>query len=527
MCDEKFNSAYNERQGISGSVDEIKRDVAQLIDTMSSDSTSKVNNELTQPLVIKPKLIVAVISVLCVLTAILVMILQSSCNTSEMQQQIVGILDMLKVEQNVTCKDSLAQTKIRLNESEENVKTYKTKLQQAKSIQTKLEKDLKSTRQSMLEANVTTKPTNKFGHELQTELSKLNYLWSLSMSIYKSCKNLCNHIGSEILWSEMIFLCNEMSLRGDQVAPVIVRMSNYTEKMKNKTQWYSSPFYTFEEGYKVQIRVDPAVYGDGEITHDHMFVHLFLLKGPHDDQLITQQSGDWPIKGTFTVELLNQLNDSDHRSSEVSFTCNAVACNFKAAKLYSPTGHLTSHETICYQITSGYLQNDSLYFRISYKDTRYDYYYYYHLIKYVLSPIAAVVVVSFVIAVVHNIMRLNNFFDRVTKCGTLLIVGSILTGNLFGGAIWVAVTFPITVLIMGKWSKDIRTPPSTSPPPRYRTVPYLREEQKHNKLKKIRVPPEVVEICLALCLASAFSILGNIFVVNMLSMPWNIIWLIV
>ena len=148
MCDEKFKSAYNERQGISGNVDGIKQGVAQLIDTMSGSSTSgKVNNNLlTQRLVIRPKLIVAVLSVLCVLIAILVMILQSSCNTSEMQQQIVGILDMLKAEQNVTCKDSLAQTKIRLNESEENVKTYKTKLQQAKSIQTKLEKDLKSMR---------------------------------------------------------------------------------------------------------------------------------------------------------------------------------------------------------------------------------------------------------------------------------------------------------------------------------------------------------------------------------------------
>ena len=110
MCNEKFKSAYNERQEISGSVDGIKQKVAQLIDTMSSTNTSsKVSNDfLSQPIIIKPKLIVAVLSVLCVLIAILVMIFQSSCNTSEMQQQIVGILDTLKMEQNVTCKDSLA-----------------------------------------------------------------------------------------------------------------------------------------------------------------------------------------------------------------------------------------------------------------------------------------------------------------------------------------------------------------------------------------------------------------------------------
>ena len=36
------------------------------------------------------------------------------------------------------------------------------------------------------------------------------------------------------------------------------------------------------------------------------------MKGPHDDKL--EQSGHWPLRGTFTIELLNQLNDSDHYS---------------------------------------------------------------------------------------------------------------------------------------------------------------------------------------------------------------------
>ena len=514
MCDEKFKSACNERQEISGSVKGIKQEVAQLIDTMSSGSTSsKVNNDLlTQPTVIKPKLIVAVLSGLCVLIAILVMIFQSAYNTSEMQQQIVGILDLLKMEQNVTCKDSLTQTKIHLNELEETVKTCKNKLQQAKSVQTELQKDLKSMRKSILEVNVTTKPTtgSKSEHdELQTELSKLNYLWSLAMSIYKSCKNLYNHMGSRILWSEMIFLCDEMSLQGNQVTPVVVKMSNYTEKMKSKTQWYSSPFFTFEKGYKVQIRVEPAVYGDGEITHDHVFVYLLLLKGPYDDKLIKRS-----IKGTFTVELLNQLNDTIHRSSEMAFICNGMVCNFKAAKLYSRGGRLTAHETICYQITSGYLQNDSLYFRISYKN---DNYYLYYLRKYFLVPTAAVVTASFVITVVEKKLK----FGANIIFATLLIIGSVITGNLLGGVLWVAVTYHISPLIMNTLRKYIRSP-NTSPPPSCR-----REQQEEQGHSKLRIPPEVVGLCLRLCLESVFSILANILVVYVLSMPWNIIWLIV
>lgn len=54
-----------------------------------------------------------------------------------------------------------------------------------------------------------------------------------------------------------------------------------------------------------------------------------------------------------------------------------------------------------------------------------------------------------------------------------------------------------------------------------------REEQEHYKLKKNKVSPEVINVCLMLYLASVFSILANILVVGVLSMPWNIIWLIV
>ena len=39
------------------------------------------------------------------------------------------------------------------------------------------------------------------------------------------------------------------------------------------------------------------------------------MKGPHDDKLVTA----WPLRGTFTIELLNQLNDSDHYSYMVQF----------------------------------------------------------------------------------------------------------------------------------------------------------------------------------------------------------------
>jgi len=37
------------------------------------------------------------------------------------------------------------------------------------------------------------------------------------------------------------------------------------------------------------------------------------MKGPYDDEL------EWPLRGTFTIELLNQINDENHYSNDVLF----------------------------------------------------------------------------------------------------------------------------------------------------------------------------------------------------------------
>ena len=60
-------------------------------------------------------------------------------------------------------------------------------------------------------------------------------------------------------------------------------------------------------------RVDAAGYDRGEGTHVSVF--LYLMKGSHDDEL--EQSGHWPLRGTFTIELLNQKIDYDHYSRMV------------------------------------------------------------------------------------------------------------------------------------------------------------------------------------------------------------------
>ena len=103
------------------------------------------------------------------------------------------------------------------------------------------------------------------------------------------------------------------------VAPVRFKLTKFSQWITNKIEWCSVPFFAFKGGYQMYLKAYAAGYG---ISYDagylygkcdestRVSVSLFLTKGPYDDEL--EQSGHWPLRGIFTIELLNQLNDSDH-----------------------------------------------------------------------------------------------------------------------------------------------------------------------------------------------------------------------
>ena len=83
----------------------------------------------------------------------------------------------------------------------------------------------------------------------------------------------------------------------------------YNYKKINNSRHESEPFFT--SGYKMCLDVYANGEGDGEGSH--LSVYLYILHGPHDDQL------DWPLKGSFTIELLNQLEDKNHHRGTLDF----------------------------------------------------------------------------------------------------------------------------------------------------------------------------------------------------------------
>ena len=52
------------------------------------------------------------------------------------------------------------------------------------------------------------------------------------------------------------------------------------------------------------------VSGDGNGAGTHVSIYLFLMRGPYDDEL--QRLDRWPLRGVFTIILLNQCGYGNH-----------------------------------------------------------------------------------------------------------------------------------------------------------------------------------------------------------------------
>ena len=178
---------------------------------------------------------------------------------------------------------------------------------------------------------------------------------------------ICHNISreDEELYFNVSYIDINPPISCNQTAPVTLNMCNLREKMNNAEKWYSGPFFAFHEGYQMCLKVYTTTgYGKG---NEHLSVFIHLMKGPHDDKL--QQSGRWPLRGIFTIKLLNQFKNH-HYSKKVTFNehINCDECIQRVAKGDTTIGWGNSKFLSHHDITD-YLKDDCLKFEIFYEDT--------------------------------------------------------------------------------------------------------------------------------------------------------------
>ena len=81
-------------------------------------------------------------------------------------------------------------------------------------------------------------------------------------------------------------------------------ISKYSKRKQFNNHYFSPPFTTSPQGYRLCLRVDAN--GSGECKGSHLSVYAIVMKGQHDDRL------QWPFTGTIIIELLNWLEDKGH-----------------------------------------------------------------------------------------------------------------------------------------------------------------------------------------------------------------------
>jgi len=163
----------------------------------------------------------------------------------------------------------------------------------------------------------------------------------------------------EVTWTTNIASQAANLSSGDQVVPVIVKMSEFTKMKNDKVPWHSDSFYADYKRYKMCLQINAVGRVAGFLS-----VGVILMKDPSDDRL------KWPLKGCCEVKLLNQISNKEHHFGNGKHTDDGQKRVTKREK--SNTFMWYTHQFISNKLlhkitpTCQYLKDDSIFFRVDF-----------------------------------------------------------------------------------------------------------------------------------------------------------------
>ena len=85
--------------------------------------------------------------------------------------------------------------------------------------------------------------------------------------------------------------------------------AEFSKRKRYNNRYFSPPFYTHSQGYKLCLQV----YANGVYSGDgtHVSIYATIMSGANDDNL------QWPFTGNVIIELLNWIRDSDHYEKKI------------------------------------------------------------------------------------------------------------------------------------------------------------------------------------------------------------------
>lgn len=252
-------------------------------------------------------------------------------------------------EQTVTSiKKDLQDTKERLNMS------LNMQSQLSKAI-TEKERELNETRKDTADQVQTLHEViQKMGKRLEETEKSLQHQITMTTPLFAS-----------VFGSKWCTELNSFANSSNRVLPVIFKLAEFEKHKKNSGNWDSPGFYTHEGGYLLSLKVFPNGFHTVGAHGSHISIWVPLMKSDHDDHL------NWPIKGTLTVQLLNQLSNKNHSEAvEFVFDGSSTNCQRVVTKTVSRSGvwcfQFMPHKKLSYDGDKmcQYLKDDCVFIRV-------------------------------------------------------------------------------------------------------------------------------------------------------------------
>ena len=253
-------------------------------------------------------------------------------------------------------EDHLTMTKHKLTDTNCQLTDTNNKLANTQEKLTNTITTLASTKRKLIDTN----------HRLSIALQRIStleiLLYLATNAAVAKPSNCAMVLESSVGWADKLVTMAMMSKSGDQSCPVVFKLSEYNIKKENELQpiWYSDPFYTHNKGYKMCLGVYAAGNGLGRGTH--LSVLMFLMKGPHDDELT------WPLRGRkFEIKLLNQISDSEHHSCILGYDYTGI-CRVTEGNRSNGRGrnrYISNEDLNKITPTCQFLRDECLFFQLS------------------------------------------------------------------------------------------------------------------------------------------------------------------
>ena len=253
-------------------------------------------------------------------------------------------LEMIECEYyDMGCKAKIARKDIKTHNREkvdEHLNFVKCELARTKKDLVQAQTDRATIVQKMIDL-----PKKFQEHINDIETQSRKNINRLEAQLYNS---LCQIHKNCNPWTLKLNALAAMSTSGKQVVPVVLKMTNFFNMIKEKECWESNGFYSHDNECKMCLSVYASDNADGYLS-----VELSLV---YDDS-------EMPLKGS--IKLLNQINDCEHHCATID-SCNATIAKSEwmiFSEWKNPTFIPLSH-LYAVSSTRSFIKNDSVFFEV-------------------------------------------------------------------------------------------------------------------------------------------------------------------